>query len=911
MIKHFTFFFLIIFCFFSKNTFLKAQTVAKPGINYQAIVLNKKGGTTTNTTVSVQVQILQGGTTGEAVYTEVHDDVEVNAGGLFNLVIGQGTPQTNTFQSIDWGLGTHWLRTIIQISGETETIITEPVQFGASPYTYYAEYAEKLKDASLYELNDVDSGLIPENLEENVMLYRKDNVWTKTDFTTEDFVRLNENGKIDATQLPSSITTGTNYLGAWDPTTDEPKLRQTTVPIYQKTGGAQITANKGDFFVVGVASGNDPTSAICPCEIGDKIYAGAVSWEKVQSSNNLKENSVESKHIAPEEVKTEDIGDGAITGEKIEEKAIQEIHLDDNAVNTFKIKDGEVYGIDIRDGEISGELIRDGSITAEKLATSSIDGSKIIDASIDGSKLAGNSITGGHIIDGQILEKHILDGQVTSSKIKDGAITEEKIADGAITTSKIADNSITSDKIVDGTILSEDLASNAVTTEKIVNGTIISDDIANNTITGPKIKDSAITSIKIAIGAVTEEKLAANSINSEKIIDGEVKEVDIADGTIIAENIGDDAITSAKILDGSITGDKISTNSITTGKIQNETISSEKISDNAIQSAHIVDESVQSYHIANFSILGSETSDFLKPFSSFESHISPGTIGSADIKSGSITGAKITTGAITNEKIANSSITASKLVDNLELERLGINKTVTVADVLSVESQNNNAAIRVYSQSSDDHDLVSFYDDTNVRIGAIVKNGSTVTYEAFTGAHWFSSDTDLVPHALVCFVEKQHGRVVEGVPYSEPIYKVVLCDEKNNTRVAGTVTSSKKDSEYGYRGSVAANGNGYVLLINTGEDITIGEYLVASDRLGYAEKDMKEYPISNIVAKVVEPIQWKNITTRLEDGTKYTVASVYYQFFRVENKNVFEQKVHTIKAEIEVLEERIERLERK
>lgn len=95
MKKLYTVFVALLLC---ANLF--AQAPQK--INYQAVARNASGIPLINQNIGVRISILDGSVSGTAVYVETHS-ITTNNLGLFNLAIGGGTPQTGTFNIIDWG----------------------------------------------------------------------------------------------------------------------------------------------------------------------------------------------------------------------------------------------------------------------------------------------------------------------------------------------------------------------------------------------------------------------------------------------------------------------------------------------------------------------------------------------------------------------------------------------------------------------------------------------------------------------------------------------------------------------------------------------------------------------------------------------------------------------------------------
>ncbi|MCE2713631.1 MAG: hypothetical protein LW688_14015 [Cryomorphaceae bacterium] len=87
---------------------LNAQAPQK--MSYQAVVRNASGALITNSPVGMQVSILQGSSTGLAVFIERHT-ITTNTNGLATLEIGSGTPVAGSFATIDWSTGSYYIKT--------------------------------------------------------------------------------------------------------------------------------------------------------------------------------------------------------------------------------------------------------------------------------------------------------------------------------------------------------------------------------------------------------------------------------------------------------------------------------------------------------------------------------------------------------------------------------------------------------------------------------------------------------------------------------------------------------------------------------------------------------------------------------------------------------------------------------
>ncbi len=109
-------------------------------MSYQAVVRNASNNLVTSSSVGVRVSILQGSSSGTAVYVETHT-ATTNANGLATFQIGSGTVVSGTFSSIDWSTGTYFIKTETDATGGTNYDIVGTSELLSVPYALYAENA--------------------------------------------------------------------------------------------------------------------------------------------------------------------------------------------------------------------------------------------------------------------------------------------------------------------------------------------------------------------------------------------------------------------------------------------------------------------------------------------------------------------------------------------------------------------------------------------------------------------------------------------------------------------------------------------------------------------------------------------------------------------------------------------------
>ena len=115
-----------------------ASSQAPQGFNYQATVRNSSGALIMNQNVNFRFNIMLNSSTSLPVYSETHlastDDL-----GQVNLAIGTGTPNTGTFSTINWGIGSYYLG--IELNAGAGYVAMGTTQLLSVPYALYANSA--------------------------------------------------------------------------------------------------------------------------------------------------------------------------------------------------------------------------------------------------------------------------------------------------------------------------------------------------------------------------------------------------------------------------------------------------------------------------------------------------------------------------------------------------------------------------------------------------------------------------------------------------------------------------------------------------------------------------------------------------------------------------------------------------
>ncbi len=125
--------FSTLFLFFLTGIFAQVPQ----GISYQAIAINGSGNPVVSSNVGVRLSVLDNSATGTVLYTETQTKT-TNPQGLFNLVIGQGTPTAGTFSTINWGTNSKFLKVEMDVAGGTNYTLVGTTQLLSVPYAMTA-----------------------------------------------------------------------------------------------------------------------------------------------------------------------------------------------------------------------------------------------------------------------------------------------------------------------------------------------------------------------------------------------------------------------------------------------------------------------------------------------------------------------------------------------------------------------------------------------------------------------------------------------------------------------------------------------------------------------------------------------------------------------------------------------------
>jgi hypothetical protein len=183
---------------------------------------------------------------------------------------------------------------------------------------------------------------------------------------------------------------------------------------------------------------------------------------------------------------------------------------------------------------------------------------------------------------------------------------------------------------------------------------------------------------------------------------------------------------------------------------------------------------------------------------------------------------------------------------------------------------------------SQDGNIVCFYSAGSLE-GCVSISGTTVTYGAFTGAHYAITD-DTIERGRVVTLTGENGHL-GGREEAELLYGIEETTAENDPAVLGSYLALSEPEQLKSLDNphlVMAVGNGDMWIADNGEDIEIGDYLISSSVTGHAMKDPGTYPISHIFARASEPVDWSEVTATI-NGVKHKKIIVTFEAFDYAN----------------------------
>jgi len=133
-------------------------------MSYQAVIRNSSNALITSVAVGMRISILQGSSTGMAVYVETQTP-KTNANGLVSLEIGSGTIVSGTISAINWANGPYYIKTETDPTGGTNYTVVGTSELLSVPYALFSGNGSStsntwmLKDRDIFNNNAGNIGI--------------------------------------------------------------------------------------------------------------------------------------------------------------------------------------------------------------------------------------------------------------------------------------------------------------------------------------------------------------------------------------------------------------------------------------------------------------------------------------------------------------------------------------------------------------------------------------------------------------------------------------------------------------------------------------------------------------------------------------------------------------------------------
>lgn len=213
-------------------------------ISFQALIKGSDDSVITNSQIGVQVSILKGSITGTSVYTEIHTPT-TGASGVIYLEIGGGSVISGTFNTIQWGNDSYFLKLETDLSGGTNYTVYGTTQLLSVPYALHAKTAERVVGAggknTLVFTGDITNAqadsIIAKDLGPDTQYLRVSNTTNLTSLELPSFegsfigIDIQENESLTEINLPN-IKNVLSYIYI----TSNPNLLNINLSGLQRTG---------------------------------------------------------------------------------------------------------------------------------------------------------------------------------------------------------------------------------------------------------------------------------------------------------------------------------------------------------------------------------------------------------------------------------------------------------------------------------------------------------------------------------------------------------------------------------------------------------------------------------------------------------------------------------------------------
>ncbi len=216
--------------------------------------------------------------------------------------------------------------------------------------------------------------------------------------------------------------------------------------------------------------------------------------------------------------------------------------------------------------------------------------------------------------------------------------------------------------------------------------------------------------------------------------------------------------------------------------------------------------------------------------------------------------------------------------------------------------------VAAFNRTTSDGVLLTFQRDGST-VGNISVAGGVVTYGAFTGSHYGWTDEAIERGELVSLTGLNRNSYDN--PKSEVIYGIKRSTVANDPACLGSYLALQESSQPAGTENphlIMAVGNGDMWVVDEGQDIQPGDYLISSSTPGHAMKDDPEkYPLGYVIARAAEPVNWASVSETV-GGQKHKRISVLFESFVRSSNAALTKIVDAQQKEIEELKALVKKL---
>lgn len=246
---------------------------------------------------------------------------------------------------------------------------------------------------------------------------------------------------------------------------------------------------------------------------------------------------------------------------------------------------------------------------------------------------------------------------------------------------------------------------------------------------------------------------------------------------------------------------------------------------------------------------------------------------------------------------------AALIWDNTN-SRLGIGLLGAPAYGLDIRSTSTLATVKINKDQAAGPSLIDFYRSGTIQ-GNITEAAGTVSYNSFTGSH-YGMTYETLEVGMLMTLSGTVDRINDN-SFSEPVYGIRTSQEANDSRILGTYLHDVESENFQRKikppvKAIMAVGNGVMWVVDNGENINAGDYLISSGVSGHAMKETGQFERAFVIARAATDINWANVEESIE-GVKHARISVFFESFILNNKcQVMERKVQLLEEQVTKLE---------